>query len=1156
MATESDRNLLFGILALQKRLVPQDRLVAALNQWVRDPQKSLGAILREEGVLGEEDEILLETAVHEHLDQRNRFEETVTTLRAQGLVSPRLAEDLDRQCESSWRSLLASTVATERLGDGDRLGRPTCDKGRFRVLRPHARGGLGEVFVARDEELGRDVALKEIQAERAHHPELRARFVLEAEITGGLEHPGIVPVYGLGYHADGRPFYAMRFIRGESLGEAAARIHGQPGSWRGGAKTLLLRQLLGRFVAVCNALAYAHSRGVIHRDVKPQNILLGPYGETLLVDWGLAKLVGGTAGEADGREDCRREHSVAEGLLRPAASGASQTMHGAVVGTPVYMSPEQAAGLIDQLGPASDIYSLGATLYTVLTGHLPFQPGDPTQICNQVILGKFARPRTASPDVPAALEAVCLKAMSLDPARRYASARELADDIEAWLADEPVRAWREPFRVRAGRYARRHRPLVASVAAALLAALVCLSVGIVLVTAAHDRERQAKILAENREQEALKDYRLALGVARRFFTKVADDPRLQEHDLEGLRKELLAESCRDYYAILARQRPEETIGLAMWASETVSLGELIGRTGSYGQAIELLEKARELWDEVVRKGPGDREYALLRATAAGSLAEAYEAVGRNQESRQSLETARRSVEELIAGNPDWPEPRVELANLLSIVGRLEFSGGRFAAAETAYQTVLAVYGELIAKRPDEPGYRNQRAQAFKNLSVVYNKGNRREEALATVKSAREIQQQVVNKWPANPDYQQCLAQIDVALGNIYSALPNRFADAVDAFKACIARRKQLAAAHPKVTQYQIELAVAHNNLGGLLNGKGRVQEARIEYEAARAIYQRVVEQRPEVPQYGRALAVTITGLAGLYGEMGRAKEAEEGFHAAMEIWRKLAAGHGDVREYQADLCFIHRTLGDFLLAQRRFGDAHAALLEALKICEAVAARFQTPVDRLNVARTRLLLGRTACRLERPQEALDWFAQGFSAFQAAPAVFREASDTRLELWQARRSHAEMLSKLGRHKESLAAWNQLVESSGVDTVHVARLGRAEALARAGDHAKAAAEAKDLLDKAKGVGPILYCLAAINARAASGVEKDASLSPAERTRLGSEYATAAVDVLRLAHAAGYFANPARLMELKKDPDFEPLRAREDFRKFLDAAERGRNL
>src|SRR5262249_49951556 len=146
----------------------------------------------------------------------------------------------------------------------------------------YARGGLGEVFLADDEELGRTVALKEIKERRADQPDCRARFVFEAEVTGRLEHPGIVPVYGLGTYPDGRPFYAMRLIQGQTREQASADYHvaGQP--------AMALRSLLTRFVMACNAVAYAHSRGVIHRDVKPSNVMLGPFGETLVVDWGLA----------------------------------------------------------------------------------------------------------------------------------------------------------------------------------------------------------------------------------------------------------------------------------------------------------------------------------------------------------------------------------------------------------------------------------------------------------------------------------------------------------------------------------------------------------------------------------------------------------------------------------------------------------------------------------------------------------------------------------------------------------------------------------------------------------------------------------------------------------------------------------------------------
>ena len=171
---------------------------------------------------------------------------------------------------------------------------PTPPGQRFRVLRHHAHGGMSEVSVAHDDEIHREVALKELHERYVDDVQNRARFLLEAEVTGSLEHPGIVPVYGRGQYADGRPYYAMRLIKGESLKAAVVRLHRaadesrrRPGEW-----TLEFRRLLRRLLVVCNAIEYAHSRGVIHRDLKPDNIMLGEYGEALVVDWGLAKRLG------------------------------------------------------------------------------------------------------------------------------------------------------------------------------------------------------------------------------------------------------------------------------------------------------------------------------------------------------------------------------------------------------------------------------------------------------------------------------------------------------------------------------------------------------------------------------------------------------------------------------------------------------------------------------------------------------------------------------------------------------------------------------------------------------------------------------------------------------------------------------------------------
>lgn len=453
--------MLFGILALQMDFIKRDALIAAMNAWVLDKARPLGQILTEQGALAPDAHALLEALVQKHLHMHcGNAEVSLAALSSVGSAR----KDLERIADPDVQASLVQ-VAAARSVDADiygtraaSVGAATSAGSRFRILRPHARGGLGEVFVAEDGELHREVALKQIQDRQADNADSRARFLLEAEITGGLEHPGIVPVYGLGSYADGRPFYAMRFIRGDSLKEAIASFH-QPGGSDAGEHSLRFRKLLGRFVDVCNAIAYAHSRGVLHRDLKPGNIMLGKFGETLVVDWGLAKSV----------QASHESKSTEEVPLRPSSvSGTAETVAGSAVGTPAYMSPEQAAGRLDLLGPASDVYSLGATLYCLLTGSPPFKEESLGEILRLVQKGEFPRPRQVKRDVPAALEAVCLRAMALKPEDRYPSPRFLADDVEHWLADEPVSALAERWTQRLARRARRHRVWVRAAAVALL----------------------------------------------------------------------------------------------------------------------------------------------------------------------------------------------------------------------------------------------------------------------------------------------------------------------------------------------------------------------------------------------------------------------------------------------------------------------------------------------------------------------------------------------------------------------------------------------------------------------------------------------------------------------------------------------------------------
>lgn len=504
MSLSADRNLLFGILAVQMDFVSRNGLIEAMHAWVLDKSRRLDDVLVEKGFLTESRRQMLAPLVNEHIRQHDGdAQRSLAALSSVASLHEDLAKVGDTDVQASLRVLSASdpevtrsiTAATEILADSDdgqsNKRAHSRDSQRFRIIRPHAKGGLGEVYLAKDEELGREVALKEIQKEHARNSDSRDRFVREAEITGGLEHPGIVPVYGLGHYDDGRPYYAMRFIRGASLKEAIEEFHGTKFK-NDRERNLKLRELLGRFVDVCNAIEYAHSRGVLHRDLKPGNIMLGKYGETLVVDWGLAKV----AGRAETHE------SSAEATLSIAStSGSSETLPGSAIGTPAYMSPEQAEGKLDTLGPATDVYSLGATLYMLLVGKAAFD-GSALEILEKVKHGDFVPPHTVDRRAPKALSAICAKAMAKMPEQRYASCSLLAVDVERWLADERVESFKEPLTARAGRWVRRHNSVVSAVGTLVAMGFVAMVASNLLLRTEQQKTESALLTAEEQRQRA------------------------------------------------------------------------------------------------------------------------------------------------------------------------------------------------------------------------------------------------------------------------------------------------------------------------------------------------------------------------------------------------------------------------------------------------------------------------------------------------------------------------------------------------------------------------------------------------------------------------------------------------------------------------------
>lgn len=390
---------------------------------------------------------------------------------------------------------------------------------RYPLVTNFARGGLGQIWMANDSRLRREVAFKELLPSALKNRNALERFLEEAQITGQLEHPSIVPIYDIGYQENGTPFYTMKLVRGETMEKEIENLHQLPKDspeW-----TLAFRKLIANFIDICNAMAFAHDRGVLHRDLKPLNVMIGAFGETLVLDWGLAKVIDVepvgdeapiTTSTTDlGPDDQTIVESEATGLqtgtavAEPSTGGASaagaskggasvdgqsqfsgsfgstrkmvqtdvrsrgsQTMMGSVMGTPAYMPPEQAAGKLDELDARTDIYSLGGILYKLLTNQQPIARGKIREVLKNVKEGNIIPPRDHESSIEKPIEAICMKALATDREDRYDSALNIVEDVEAWLADEPVSCYEDPWRIKAKRWAKRNPSTVSGVSAVVV----------------------------------------------------------------------------------------------------------------------------------------------------------------------------------------------------------------------------------------------------------------------------------------------------------------------------------------------------------------------------------------------------------------------------------------------------------------------------------------------------------------------------------------------------------------------------------------------------------------------------------------------------------------------------------------------------------------
>jgi tetratricopeptide (TPR) repeat protein len=767
----------------------------------------------------------------------------------------------------------------------------------YEVLQELGRGGMGVVYKARQTALKRLVALKVVGSGSWAGPEELARFRAEAEAVAHLHHPNIVQIYEIGEH-EGRPFFSLEYVDGGSL---ADRLDGTPSPPRASAE-------LVRTLAL--AMHAAHERGIVHRDLKPANILLefsrDPSGSALpkgsrlndvlpkIADFGLAKRLGG---------DSHLTHT------------------GTIVGTPSYMAPEQAGGQVRAIGPAADVYALGAILYELLTGWPPFNGATALETLQQVQSQTPVAPTRLQPKVPRDLETICLKCLEKEPHKRYATARVLADDLGHFLAGEPIVARPASVWERTRKWAKR-RPALAGLVLVLVVAPVMLGVTGILSYVKLSASA-AKLKQRNRDaNEAVED----------MYTKVAEEWLADEPQKDPLQKEFL-EKALNYYERLTHEDstdPEARRGAARAWFRVGQLRRIFrqtaGAAAAYAQAIAIQEKLCEEF-------PAERVY------------------------------------------------RQDLANSYNWMGELRRdSRGSLADAESYYQRALDLQQRLVDEDPGEPDYRRELARSHSNLGLVKMDTDRFDEAGNDFDRAVDLLEHLLRESPKN-DVRHELARTLTNRG-VFRRTHKRPEDAEADYRWAITLLQDVRRSGRFRVSCEYNLAILHVDLGNILLDKEDHDQALAELDQAEEILIRLVEDFPGRAHFWKKLARTYNSRGSALAEMGEERPAQDDLHKAELLLRKLVAEDADEPEYVADLGKCVGNLGLLRFQQDNLAAAGSHFREAVSLLGAARDRNPQRLDYLealrdhwqNLAETRVRLGDCAGVVEAALALAEVFPQ--------------------------------------------------------------------------------------------------------------------------------------------------------------------------------------
>ena len=661
--------------------------------------------------------------------------------------------------------------------------------GNYELLEEIDRGGMGVVYKARQTNVNRIVALKMILSGSLAGSEEIERFQTEAEAAARLDHPNIVPIFDVGEH-DGRHFFSMGYVDGQSLRDYLRNTSPAPREAADLARTVAL------------AIDYAHKREVIHRDIKPANILLDENGTPKVTDFGLSKVT-------DGRDDL--------------------TGTGRLLGTPSYMSPEQASGNKSQLGPLTDVYALGATLYEMLAGRVPFEAETTVETLKKVCSVDPVSPRSLNTGLDADIETICLKCLEKEPSDRYSSARALADDLARYLKDEPIIARQVSRRQRLVRWCKR-RPAIAGLVGTLAAILLTLGPLTVYLamTAKSDRSKIAE--QQQRSNENLDLARIAVEQMVEQAEMLANIPQT-----EARQSDLLGQAS-DFYGKFVSQRPDDPKLLHEAALVHRSVGELFSLLGRSELSEKAFRSSITTLTKLVADHPNDKTHKL-------QLAESHIQFGlllNSTKPQAALGEVERAVEiqtRLLESFPTDPIIQREMGKAFYNRGMIQSELGKTSAAETDYQSSI----DLLKKLTDA------------SSSPAAAKGPHRDLARA------------LNNY-----------------GNLLKS-EGRLDEANDRMREAV----RLLAGETLDRKGREELAVYHNNFSNHLASIGELDEAAAENEKAIDLLTELSDEFPRYPHLRSELANSFNSRGALAGRGKKLEDALSYFRQAEQTFTQL-----------------------------------------------------------------------------------------------------------------------------------------------------------------------------------------------------------------------------------------------------------------------------